>query len=399
MRFDEQEYEETVDLKAVLAEVLRKWVILLAAVVLGAALLGFFKFASPVEYEVDEEAVATAQAAVDATQKAINDSITERQMNENTISADREKISADEQFTDELREYVQTMETNLNTLKVGINEARAMLSDPDATTSDTSQAIFSLHELINEVTGLNERLIDMMDRIKTVEAEIISLKTEIDNLTNRNLQIDTSITELENTLSLQGEELAAAQQGTVKGGSVVTFALLGGLLGAVLVVGYVFIRYMFDKTLKSSSDIKDPYGVPILGELRSRRARAHKGFARKLDNMAGDIQTFPDEKRVYEFAAAGVEAAVRAPVSIAVTGTVDLSTLGEVAENIKAFLPEGYAVSPKENPAYSADFLSEIRDYSVLWVECKGVSMKDEIHKLAELLARNGVNVIGAVIK
>ena len=43
------------------------------------------------------------------------------------------------------------------------------------------------------------------------------------------------------------------------------FALIGFLIGALIVIVFVIIRYFMDDTVKSESDIESSFSIPILG--------------------------------------------------------------------------------------------------------------------------------------
>ena len=73
--------------------------------------------------------------------------------------------------------------------------------------------------------------------------------------------------------------------------------------------------------------------------------------------------------------------------------------LEEVSGILKTMLPDCYVIEAQINPVYHAVFLAKLREYTVLLVEAKGVSNKEEIAKLMKLLKRTEVPVIGAVIR
>ena len=51
------------------------------------------------------------------------------------------------------------------------------------------------------------------------------------------------------------------------------------------------------------------------------------------------------------------------------------------------------------NPVYNAEFLAQLKEYAVLLVEAKGISDRQEIAHLAEVLYRSNVTVLGAVVQ
>ncbi len=397
---DRPTYEESVDLAALLGEILRKWKWLLGAVVLGAVLLGGYKGLVPAEVQVDEEAVTAAQTALDESRAALDAGRAELKTNGDTIAADGEKIAANEELLETYRATQKQKEQNLAALAAGLDRAQDVLADETATAEETSELIVQLPTLTNEIAEASDQVNAAAAQVRAAENEITGWETEIESLTARNETLTQSNQDLEGQVAEREAALTELQAGTPKSKSVVTYVVLGAVLGVLVVCGAVFLRFVMDKRLRCSEELKRRYGLPILGELCSEKTRGHKGFEKKLDALTGDIQTVPEEEEVYALIAAGMWSAVReVPVTVAVTGTVDKAVLEEVCEKLRGHLPEGFEVCAKEDPVYHAGSLAEIGKYRVLLVEAKGVSEKREIGKLAEVLRRSQADVLGAVVR
>ncbi len=399
MQWEQRNYEEQIDLVALIAEVLRKWKWLIAAAVVGAVLLGGVKFLKPASTEIDQEQVTAVQNALNGNRATLAADQTELETNRNNIEVNEGKIDANEELIVTYRDTNASQKEMLSALEDGLDRAQDVLSDRRATAEELSEVIVQLPTLTNDITTVNNQLNATAQQISAAENEIASWKNEIRTMTDRNEVLEQAIDDLEAQIAEQESQLAVLQQGTVKKDSILTFALLGVLLGVIVVCGVVFLGFILDKKMRSSADLKERYQLAIFGELYSKKAKGRKGFARKLDKLAGDVQTLPDEEEVYRLIAAGVQAAVKGPCRLAVTGTVEKDVLEEVSGKLQALLPETFQITAKENPAYNAAFLAEIRDYSVLLVEAKGVSEKPEILRLMEILGRNEVHVLGAVVR
>ena len=182
--------------------------------------------------------------------------------------------------------------------------------------------------------------------------------------------------------------------------TVLEFVIVGAAVGAFIFCGVIFLQFILDHRLRASGELKERYGLPILGEFSSEAAKKHGKFGRWLDKVSGDVQTLPEDRQVYELIAAGVQTPVaELPMQLVVTGTVSKDILSQVGEQLKSLLPDTYEIKVEANPVYNATFLTDLKQYTVLLVEAKGVSDKREIEKLAEVLQRNEVKVIGAVVK
>ncbi len=399
MNYDSRHDEEEIDLLYVLAMILRKWRWLVAWVVAGALLLGGYRLIKPAEPKVDEEAVTALQTAIDANKAALTANETELQNNVTNTEANHGKIAANEEALVTYRESQETLQGNLDALIQGLERAESVLANPVATVSQTSSVIVQLPTLTNDINEANNAVLGAANQVKAAEGEITTWQTEIANMAARTEQLTAANEQLRVQLESQEAEIAELKKGE-GGNQVFLYIVLGALLGAVLHCVAVLVWSMLNHDLRTAEELHSRYDLPILGEFLSESGKQHTTkYDKFLDKLTGDKQTVPEDEGVYELIAAGICAGTEAPVNLVVTGTVKEEELQEVAMYLKEKLPEGYEVSGKRDPAYNAEFLADIRDYKVVLVEKKGISGKPEIDKLAELLIRNNVTVLGAVVR
>lgn len=399
MTYDSMHRKDEIDPIYILATILRKWRRMIALAVAGALLLGGYCIIRPTEPKVDKGAVTALQTSIDANKAALTANETELKNNIINTEANQDKIAANEEVLAAYREFQATQQANLDALTEGLRKAESVLADPEATASQTSAVIAQLSILTNEINEASNAILGAANRVKEAEDEITVWQTEIANMETRTELLTAANEELQEQLESQEADMAELMKG--EGSSrILLYIVMGALLGAILHCAVVFIWSLLNSGLRTAEEMHTRYGVAILGEFLSESGKKHKTkFDKLLDKLVGDMQTVSDDDEVYELIAADICADTDSPANLAVTGTVKKAELEEVAMRLKEKLPEGYEVSGKSNPAYNAEFLAEICSYKVVLVEKKGISKKPEVDKLAELLVRNNVTVLGAVVR
>lgn len=399
MRYEHAHYEENIDIPVLVAETARKWKWLLAAVLIGVVLFGSYKVAmrpGRASYEKNREEL---EELIEASRNALETNAKDIETNEKTISINQNKIEAHGEILKTQRSSRAEMEGVLKTLNEALDEARSIVADKDAPAEVKAVALEQISVLTKDILDANSTINTTARLIRTTEDEITSWQKEIDTVTIKIETLNMTREDLEEQLADQEEELQDLTPDMSKK-SIIVFTAVGGVLGAIIFFGVAFLQYMFSAKLRTSKELKDRYHLHVLGEFASAASERHGKFGRRLDRLAGDIPTLPEEESIYELIAAGIRTSAEAEsLKLAVTGTVDETVLHDVGGKLGTLLPKGYEITTAKNPVYNAQFLSELKEYTVLLVEAKGVSDKREIDKLAETLFTSGVTVIGVVVK
>ncbi len=399
MQYSDADYEETIDLMALLAEVLHKWKWLLCALLAGALLFGGYRLLVPAKPDLDEDAITELQASIDNNQATLTGSQTTLETNASTIAADTEKIPATEELLGTYTESKETLQKNLDTSKEALQSAQSTLSDAGLSAAERASVIVQLPTLTNDIAETDAEIRSVSERINEAKQSIAAMQKEIEDLTRSNETLTSELTDLQAQLAQQQQELSALQEGTISFTSrPVGSAAIGGVLGLLAICFVLLFRFLFDKRLRCAQELRERYRLPILGEFYSERYQKHNQFDRMLDAWAGDSQTLPDKQEVYKLIAAGIHSAIPEGARLAITGTLPQEKLLQVSNALSSLLPESCQPQALSNPVYNPAFLADIRQYTVLLVEAKGTSDKAEIVKLAELLSRTGVPVLGAVV-
>lgn len=399
---DAKSREETIDLAALLAAALRKWRTLLLAMLIGALLLGGYKGVLAFNADtLDIDTILNSSAAetdgytAEMIEYKNNIKAGEKEIRANNeiISTNKEKIKANDEYALEISATVSELEEIREDLRLAVAQAQEALDSGTLPSGEESLGI-NIQLLIsrNNIIETDRQLADLagvLSRIKT------------DNAAYRNQNVTRLIENesLQDELDEQRAGLEKLLDGDSAVRSAIKYTILGAIMGAFIFAVIILLQYVFYGKIRRGEELGELYNVPVFGEASSEKIRKHGKFDRMLDRLEGVAQTVLDKQQVYELAAAGIHAAgLDKPVKLAVTGTVEAAVLQEVCERIGALLPDGYSVIKAENPVYNAAFLADVKQYTVIWVEAKGVSDKKEVDRLAQLLCRSEVKVVGALV-
>lgn len=397
MYYEKERYEENIDILSLLAEMIRKWKWLVAAVLAGALLLGIYKSGIRWEKVGSEDAIAKLQDEMDANNRMIDSSNNTIASNQANIERDNERIVDKEKLLQSIRQTKAEMEENMEgSHDEVILRLQVLADDPTATIEQREFALDQISAIRSQAMDVCGQLYQISALIISTEDEIANLQKEIDgfNISTRNCT--ATIDDMREQLAQQQKEMDRLTDNRGRR-AMIPYIIFGGFLGGVAFCGVIFVRYITSKKLRSSQQLRDQFDLPVLGEFRSAAAEKHGKFGRMLDKLSKDVPTLPDDGKIYELIGAGVRAA-GLPERLAITGTAGKDTLEKVRENLGGCLSPDCELTVVDAPAYSADFLADIQKYTVLLVEAKGVSDRREIAKLMEIFRRNGTNVVGAVV-
>lgn len=399
MTHETTQYEESIDLLALAVKILRKWQWMLVVALMVALCFGMYVgFLRPVQVGSTAE-IAKLQEELDENTAKLAESEAEFIANEQGIAERQKKIAANEELLVAQQQMQETLQENLSALRATLEQSQEVLANPNASSKQTAEVIAQLLTLTNEITSVDDQLSAAAQSVSNTKKDTSTLQSEIDKMTASNETLGAVNEELRAEIKVQKTEMGRLTR-SAGVGKVALYTVVGAMIGAFFYCGIVFLQFMMDKKLRSGNELKEQYGIHILGEFWSEAAKTHNTFGRKLDRIVGDVQTLPQEQQVYKLIAAGIQMPeFPLPMQLAVTGTARKETLRTVGQQLRAMLPKGYKITVAANPVYAPALLVNLKQYTVLLVEEKGFSDKREIAKLAELLSSNEVQVIGAVVK
>ena len=396
-----KQYEETIDLFALMAQAMRKWPVLLAAMLIGAMLLGGYKGLVPVYVDHTAE-IEAIQSAIDANLESIKNNEKNIEKSELSIENNKKKIAEYKELLPVREEQLAQWEELLDSLKNSLTESQSLLTNTSLTADQHTAVVIQINTLTENILTVSAQVEAAKQKIPNTETEIKNLEMQIETIEESIEAIIEVNKKLREQIDEQEAQIAdlSVTRVNVSLKTVLKYAILGAGLGAFIFCGVIFLQFILDHRLRASCELKERYNLSILGEFSSEAAKKHGKFGQWLDKLSGDVQTLPGEQQVYELIAAGVQLpAAMLPMQLAITGTASKEILGQVGNQLRSLLPDTYEIKVETNPVYNAAFLVDLKRCMVLLVEAKGVSDKREIEKLAEVLRRNQVKVVGAVVK
>lgn len=392
------EYENEIDLKKLCIYILRKWKVLLIAFVVGALLLGLLKAFSSPELVTDTALVETNQTKITEYQTALSTNQSTLSTNQSTIASNKNQISINEAAIEDQNQTLKDLQDVLDTHEQMLDELEAM-QDAGLTNDEQVVVLDRAAEMSGRIYDLNAEIADVRESITNYENQIETLQQDNENLEAENKTFAENIESQQTEIDRLTAEMEPKQV-PVSTGDIVTYTIIGALLGIILMCIWLCIEYIFSKKLKDEQDLVGRYGFYILGVFNDINTKQQDLINRLLDKWAG-IRRDQNTEDEYRLIAAKIQMSEnKQPMHhLMVTGTLPFETLQEVEAKLKSFLPaEQYEIHAAENLAYNSDVLTQIKQYEIILAEKKSVSDVREVEKLAEVLKVSEVHVVGAIV-
>ena len=272
------EYENEINLKKLCIYILRKWKVLLIAFVVGALLLGLLKaFSSP-------EPV-TDTALVEANQTKITEYQTALSTNKSTISSNKNQININEAAIEDQNQTLKDLQDVLDTHEQMLDELEAM-QDAGLTNDEQVVVLDRAAEMTGRIYDLNAEIADVRESITNYESQIETLQQDNENLEAANKTLTANIESQQTEIDRLTAEMEPKQM-SVSIVDIVTYTIIGALLGIILVCIWLCIEYIFSKKLKDEQDLAERYGFYILGVFNDINTKQQDLINRLLDKWAG----------------------------------------------------------------------------------------------------------------
>lgn len=455
-------YEQEIDLKDLMFAVLRKWRLIVAFGILFALLLGGFKVMKGLQQLNDEEVVQknreeyeTSLEKYETTKERLEKEIENIQSNIESQQDYKDdsilmNINPYDEYVETVTFYVSTdyeimpgmMYQNPNTAssilkayvsiaqngemysyvlgrmnnKMGIRYLKELvkiqtdytnnmmditvIGDTEKRASDVMRyikdSIADSHKRITEAIG--EHDVNIVDESKYVSVDLDLEKKQKDFTTNMDA-LDTSLTDKTKEL----EDLEEPKDNLLTKGSVVKgavkYAVLGGVLGAFMVVFFVCVVFLMSDKLVSEKELKRRYGVMVLGVFRKADKKRWFGFIdRWLDRMDGQAAAQLEDSQTFEVVAANAMNYVEGVSRILLVGTVAREELERLKEGLAGLLPEKN-LTVGGNLGKEAQAIREAASCdAVILVEQRGRSLFGGIEQELEVVRSLEKRVIGCVV-
>lgn len=184
----------------------------------------------------------------------------------------------------------------------------------------------------------------------------------------------------------------------------VKYVILGMILFDFVYVFYVFMKYILDNCIRVNDDVKELYGIPQLAVIPSG-VTAGKPFA-FVDKWI--LKLRDRNKRTFSEEEATGLATVAVKMQAKKEGLDAVYCIGcnlkekslQIAEQIQTTLQEdGISITVLNNVLYNQESMEQLQGAkAVFLLEKAGETLYDEIVQELELLQRQGIKVLGAVV-
>ncbi len=175
------------------------------------------------------------------------------------------------------------------------------------------------------------------------------------------------------------------------------FAVLGFLLGFILLGAVYLVKYIFAGVVRDDKELTGRYGLAVYGNFyRSRARRPGKGVDRWLEKLESRMGHSEDDVVLKNIAALIRENCEGGEALL--TGTVSDGKLSGLKASL-APLTEGIHLSTESDFTHNAAAVTASKQTAnVLLVEEKFTSLRHSVDLMAEELIINGSNVKGCIV-
>lgn len=457
-------YEQEIDLKDLMFTVLRRWRPIIVIAVVFAVLLGGLKTLKGISQLSDEEYVKKNQEEYDmnleqytSTKERLEKEITNLQENIESQQEYKEKsilmnINPYDEYVETATFYIATdyeimpgmVYQNPNTAtsilkaymsiaqngemynyvlgkmknKMGIRYLKELVKiEPDYSNNmlditvigDTRKtasevmgyikdSIASSGESITQAIGEHEN--NLVD-----ESQFVTVDLELDRIQK---DFSTNMDQLDTSLKAKTKELSDLEEpknsllskmSVLK--SAIKYAVLGGVLGAFMMVFFLCVAFLMSDKLVNEKELKRRYGIMVLGVFKRQNKKRAFAFVDKwLDKIEGIALREMEDERTFSVVAANAmnymeQGSVK---DVLLVGTVDSEKLEQVRVGLSSLL--GSAVlNVGGNLGKDAQAIKKAASCdAVIIVEQRGLSMFGGIEQELDLVRSLSKKVIGCIV-
>lgn len=460
--YNNNQYEQEIDLKDLMFSVLRKWRPIIVVAVAFALLLGGFKTAKGIGQLGDADYVKENKAAYDlsmeqyeSTKKRlereienIQDNIKSQEqykkdsilMNINPydeyVSAATLYISTDYQImpgmayqnpntsasilkaymsiaqNGEMYNYVLGKMNNELSLRY-LKELVKMEPDYDnnmlsiTVVGDSKQRAAKVMELLmDSIEESHEKLIQTIadHEVNIVdETSYVSVDLELEQ---QQQDLSANMEQLASSLQAKSKELTDLKEpasGLLSKTSVlkgaIKYAILGGVLGAFMAVFFICVAFLMSDKLVNDKELRRRYGLMVLGTFKkSGKKKAFAFVDRWLDKLEGAAERELEDERTFEVIAANVNNYAEGIKNVLLIGTVDRDALDRLCKGLESLMP-GLSLTAGGNPCKEAETIKEAASCdAVIMVEQREKSMFGNMENELELMRSLNKKVLGCIV-
>ncbi len=448
-------YEQEIDLKDLMFVVLRKWRPILLTAVLLAVLLGGYKAVTTYKSQNDPQTIAdaeekyekdlllfekkkeTCEREIENLQKDI---VKQQDYLEHSVMMNMSAYDVWESVTslvvktdyvimpgmnyqnpDYTRTVLQVYQSALTSTEF-LNEVAAANKSQlrylkELLTVSIDGSMLNIKVRYDSQSSAKKIMTTMLDKVAELEPQItesigyhtidivneslgssvdLSLADQQESESNRLEKLEESLetkeTELEEMKAPEKTETSSTA--ALKSG--IKYAVLGGVLGAFMVVFFVCVIFLMSDKLYAAKDLRNRYQLKILGNLpvSGKKLNPIDAWLNRLEGRTSQKY----EEREYSLIAANIRSYGESLESLLVVGTASDDIMARLAERLNGQLPET-KVAAGGNLLESAEAVDKLSAYDgVIFAEQCGVSTYNgvglELEKVYDLQKK----IVGCVV-
>ena len=291
-----------------------------------------------------------------------------------------------------------------NVFQIQLTAPNAELSNAWLKKAETAIIEYS-GELQEDISGHELRLLassmtERMDQnIQTYQTQVLTDYTAA----VKNLQ--TLRNDLETVRSEEGETIVVNEIAVMEepGSSAVKFAIMGLILGAVLSIAVMVLRYISGGKLQNKDEFEEIYGIKLIGSIVTTPNRKKWfGFIdRFIQRMKEGAYADISAEEQLKIVIANLDALISqtdSPKKIMLAGTISENETKTICEKMVNSM-EKITFSEYYKLVFSSAALEKLNEYdAVIFLEKEGVSDSQLVCKEREFVERRNIKVLGAVI-
>ena len=257
-------------------------------------------------------------------------------------------------------------------------------------------SISASHTIVTESIG--DHAVNVVDSSEYVSVDM-ELEAKQKAFSDNMQQLDTSLKDKTKELSdLKEPTNTLTSKRSVLAGAI-KYAVLGGVLGAFMMVFFICVAFLMSDSLVSDKELKRRYNIMVLGTFKKQEKKKAFSFVdRILDNMEGVSKREMEDSRTFEVIAANTLNYVDGIKNILLIGTVDNTDLLHIQSEIVSLLP-GVTLTVGGNVCKDAQTIKTLASSdAVIIVEKRNQSSFGSIEQELDLVSSLNKKIIGSIV-
>lgn len=257
-------------------------------------------------------------------------------------------------------------------------------------------SIQTSHQVVTESIGDHD--LNIVDQSQFVSVDL-DLEQKQKEFSDNMAQLDTSLHDKTKELSDLKEPKSELLSRTSVLKSSIKYAILGGVLGAFMMVFFICVAFLMSDKLVSEKELRRRYGLMVLGCFkRDGKKKVFSFVDRWLDRMEGVTSRELEDSQTFEVIAANALNYVENVKNVLLVGTVDREALEKIQSGLSPML-SNVALSVGGNLSKEAQAIKEAASCdAVLIVEKRNQSLFSGIEQELDLVRSLDKKIVGFVV-